>query len=490
LLPIETGIAGPEQTLRPAFQPKKDLSTMTRAHLGRAAVVAALISVLAVPAFAGADTVTSSIEAPDFATGTIDGVHGWQSIGAAGGSLDHLVTDVASIIPAPTYAYQNAFGSRALRISNGQFSGGFGNQTFSPSTPNEAGETNAESLGKSGGERQSMFQGSFTIASAKPGVYQPGLYVAVAPDRGDGARMGSLRFEDSPSGTLVTWSDYHAGDPAFTSHTITTLDDTVPHRVTMKLQFFDGPSNDVVTIKIDGADVTPPEGLMTWEEYSRQVPSEVPTVDSMLFRTSVNAGANSGALMGYGYLIDNISSTTPAVAASGPTGATGEPGATGATGASGTTGATGSTGSTGAAGAAGATGATGSTGGTGGTGETGTAGSSGPTGTSGASDPLGSSPSISPIARLGGTPITRRGRFFRVPVSCTASAGSMCVGTVEIRFGKRLIASSGYAIFPGQRFVRLTAVGKTLVGARLRITVIGWTPSGKTTRSSAVRRVK
>jgi hypothetical protein len=440
---------------------------MTRVKFGRAALFAALVSLLAVPTFAGADTVTSSIEAPRYSTGTIDNVHDWVSTGAAGGYLDHFVTDLSSIGPTYPYSYSNAFGSRALRMSNGQFSGGFGNQTFSPSTPNEAGETNAESLGKSGGERQSMFQASFTIASAKPGVHQPGLYVAVAPDRGDGARMGSMRFVDTPAGIDVSWSDYHAGDPAFTSHPVAVLDNSVPHRVTMKLVFVDGPSNDIVTLKIDGNDVNPPGGAHTWEDYSRQVPSEVPTVDSLLFRTSVDAGVNAAALMGYGYLIDNVASTTPAVAASGPTGATGDSGATGATGSTGTGGATGETGATGQTGA------------------------TGPAVTNTPADTLGPGGTAAvATARIGTGSITRKGRFYRVPVRCTATGVAICAGTVEIRFGKRLIASSGFAIFPGQRTVKLTSSGKTLVGARLRVTVIGWSPTGKSTTSSRTRRVK
>ncbi|MBI2692271.1 MAG: hypothetical protein HYX29_10055 [Solirubrobacterales bacterium] len=429
---------------------------MTRVKVGRAALIAALVSIFAVPTLAGADTVTSSIEAPNYSTGTIDNVLGWESAGAAGGYLDHFVTNLSSVIPAPTYAYSNAFGQRALRISNGQFSGGFGNQTFSPSTPNEAGETGAESLGKSGGERQNMFQGSFTIASAKPGVHQPGLFLAVAPDRGDGARMGNLRFVDTPSGIEVSWSDYHAGDPAFTTHPVTTLDNSVPHRVTMKLVFVDGPSNDVVTLRIDGNDVTPPSGVHSWEDYFRQVPSEVPTVDSMLFRTSFDAGGDSAALMGYGYFIDNVSSTTPAVAANGPTGATGDGGATGATGTGGATGATGSSGSDGSAG----------------------------------SDSLVDPAIRARRATLGKGAITRKGRYFRVPVVCRASGTAMCAGTVEIRFGKKLIAYAGYTLFAGQRSVKLTSIGKILVGARLRTTVTSWSPDGKASRSIATRRVK
>lgn len=462
---------------------------ITRATFARAATLIAVASVLAIPAFAAADTITSSIEGSSYPVGSIDNVRDWASTGAAGGYLDHKITDLSSIGPSYPYAYTNAFGSRALRISNGQASGGFGNQTFSPSTSNEAGETTSESLGLSGGERQDMFQASFTIASSRPGVYQPGLYVAASPDRGDGARMGLLRFIETTGGTTVNWADYKAGDPAFTTHPVTTLDDSVPHRVTIKINFYDGPTNDVVTLKIDGTDVTPPEGLTTWEDYSRQY-GEPPTVDSLLFRTSLDAGnpTDNAALMGFGYLIDNVSSTTPAVAANGPTGATGDSGATGATGGSGATGATGSNGANGTDGATGTTGATGSTGATG---ETGAGGPTGPVGSSTPTDPAGDGGSTATaVARIGTGAVIRRGRFFRVPVSCSSSGGAMCVGTVEIRFGRRLIASTGFAIFPGQRLVRLTSVGKILVGARLRVSVVGWSPTGKSTRSSVTRRVK
>ncbi|MGH2959281.1 MAG: hypothetical protein ACRDKE_06720 [Solirubrobacterales bacterium] len=472
---------------------------MTRVTFARAAVLAALVTVLAIPTFAGADTVTAAIEAPTYPLGTLDQIQGWQSTGAASNSLDHKVTDLSSIGPSYPYAYSNAFGSRALRISNGQFSGGFGNQTFSPSTPNEAGETNAESLGKSGGERQNMFQGSFTIASARPGVYQPGLYVAVAPDRGDGARMGSLRFVDSPTGIVVSWSDYHAGDANFTSHAITTLDNLVPHRVTMKLIFIDGPSNDIVTLKIDGADVTPPEGVHSWEDYSRSVPSEVPTVDSMLFRTSVNAGGDSAALMGYGYLIDNVSSTTPAVAANGPTGATGasgNDGATGATGSAGATGATGPSGTGGATGPGGATGETGPSGPGGANGPTGPAGANGSNGANGADGANGSNgtngtvPVTASAVTYGKGSIKRKGRGVRVPVLCSTTGVTLCVGTLEMRRGKIVLASTGFSVFPGQSTVRLIANRPLPRNSKLRFTLRGFNSNGQTTRANLTQRVK
>ena len=88
--------------------------------------------------------------------------------------------------------HSDAFGTSALRISNGQTSGGFSDGTFTPRTVNAAGETGADDTGSDPGTLQNVYIGSFTIGNALPGVSQPGLNMAVSPDQGSGARMGSL----------------------------------------------------------------------------------------------------------------------------------------------------------------------------------------------------------------------------------------------------------------------------------------------------------
>lgn len=349
----------------------------------------------------------------------------------------------ASSIAAYDFAYQNAFGGRALRISNGQTSGGFGNQTFSTSTPNEAGETTAESMGLSGGERQNKFRASFTIASALPGLTEPGLSLTVSPDRGDGARMGYLRFDDNGAGGFdVIWLDYSAGGILNPTHNLGTISNDAPHRVTIEIEFFDGPSNDVVHVLIDGVDVTPTEGLTTWEEYSRSVPSEPPTVDSLLFRTAITAeslGGDSAALMGYGFLIDNVATTTPAVAASGPSGATGPAGADGQAGAPGRDGA---------------------------------------------------APTLASAMKFGSGSVKRRGRNLRVPIVCNTSSVATCVGTLEVRRGKKLLASRGFAIAPGTRSASLTLRQRVRRNTRLRLTLRSFSPTGSSSRRAKTVRVR
>lgn len=89
-------------------------------------------------------------------------------------------------------------GGQALRVSNAVTSGSFGDQTFSKSLVDEAGETHATNGGLSGGTRQNHFEVSWDIKSFT-GAAQPGLSISFSPDRGDGARMSYLRADDNGS---------------------------------------------------------------------------------------------------------------------------------------------------------------------------------------------------------------------------------------------------------------------------------------------------
>jgi len=63
-----------------------------------------------------------------------------------------------------------SFGTQSLRMSNAVTSGCFGDQTFSKSLLNEAGETSAEGGGMSGGIRQNYFEAQWQFASKVPGA--------------------------------------------------------------------------------------------------------------------------------------------------------------------------------------------------------------------------------------------------------------------------------------------------------------------------------
>jgi hypothetical protein len=215
------------------------------------------------------------------------------------------------------------FVAQALRISDTVTSGSFGDQTFSPGLADEAGESAAVNLGLSGGVRRPHFDASFLIGTTQstqqcvgcmtpPPNPQPNpLHMTVSPDRGDGARMSYLRFEDQANGVHVFFID--VTDPGrvvngdtFNETDIATLDRTHSHLIRFSIDFKNGPANDQVKIYIDGSlKITG----TTWEDYYRydteQAPqgNNVPTVDKLLFRES--GTANPGDALG-GFLLDRV----------------------------------------------------------------------------------------------------------------------------------------------------------------------------------------
>jgi hypothetical protein len=262
------------------------------------------ISVLCLSA--AAQTIT--FEPSTYFIGNINGQDGWSKTGP----FDHTVS--SSLGTA-------GFGTQSFRVSNAITSGSFADQSYSKSLANEAGETTAANNGMSGGSRQKNFEMQFDIASTVPGSQQPGLAFSIAPDRGDGARMSYLRFEDQADGIHVIFDDYRdnapfgtaIGDAAngcgvgdiFTDIDIATLNRTTTHTIKFAIFFIDGPHNDVVQIYIDG--VLKQTGT-TWEDYSRYCQASQPaTVDSLLFRT---AGAAAPGTAGNGLLFDNMNSSS------------------------------------------------------------------------------------------------------------------------------------------------------------------------------------
>src|ERR1700687_1508234 len=102
-----------------------------------------------------------------------------------------------------------SFGAQSWRISNYYTSGTFGDMPFSPSLTNEAGETQAQNGGFSGGTRQNHFDAQWSFTSADPtNPVETDSYVSISPDRGDGARMSYIRLEDHPRGIEVHFAGY------------------------------------------------------------------------------------------------------------------------------------------------------------------------------------------------------------------------------------------------------------------------------------------
>jgi hypothetical protein len=262
-------------------------------------VVSLASSLAFIPALANADTASINFEQPTYHVGNINGQDGWSKTGA----YDVAVVDGTTL---PT-----GFGAQSLRTSDAVTSGSFGDQTFSKSLANEAGETDALNGGMSGGTRQPHFEAQFDLASTLS-TLQPGMHVSVSPDRGDGARMSYLRFEDQADGIHVFFDD--VTDPSHVTNADTFNETDIatisraPHTIKFSMDFVNGPDNDVVKISIDG--VLKHTGT-SWEDYYRfdtesnpTLVSNSRTVDSLLFRESGAANTDDA---GNGFLVDNLS---------------------------------------------------------------------------------------------------------------------------------------------------------------------------------------
>lgn len=265
-------------------------SAFLAASLAITAVMLGSVSALA-------DNNISDFESPAYAPGNINGQDGWTKTGA----FDAEVVDLASPLPSPA-----AFGDQSLRISNAVTSGSFGDQTFAKPLTNAAGEVDSTNGSFSPGTLQNHFEAEFDILPTTTGE-QPGLFLSVSPDRGDGSRMSYLGFDDTPAGIDVLFYDVQGtGNPAsFVLTNLGTLNRTEPHSIRFVIDFVDGPSNDVVKVYIDG--VLKHTGT-TWENYyrydSESAAEQSPRiVKTLLFRAG---GTAAPATAGNGFLIDNV----------------------------------------------------------------------------------------------------------------------------------------------------------------------------------------
>lgn len=238
-----------------------------------------------------------TFETPDYTTGNINGQDGWFKTGL----FDSVVDSSYGV---------SGFGNQSLRISNAITSGSFGDQTFAKPLIDAVGEVDATAGSFSEGNRQTHFEMEFDIASTMLD-WQPGMFVSVSPDRGDGSRMSYLSFEDTATGIDVTFYDVQGENAGFQlANFVPTdlgeLNRNSSHHIKLVMDVVDGASNDVVKVYIDGSLV---HTGTSWENYYRfdteasaeQSPRIVRTI---LFRVS---GSAAPANLGKGYLFDNIS---------------------------------------------------------------------------------------------------------------------------------------------------------------------------------------
>lgn len=245
-----------------------------------------------------------------YSLGTVNGQDGWVVGPGSGQAYDQAVVD-------PTTFGVSGLGSRSLRVSSAHADGNM-SQIVTPSISGEAGESTAVSGGLSSGPRSNYFEASWSVVSADTN-YQEGLQITVSPDRGDGSRYSWIQMADTPTGLAVNFNDYSGG--SFHQITVASgLNRSVVHTLKVTMHLKDGPANDVVNIYVDGALV---HTGTTWEDYFRDWDGGTPrTVDSLNFRAGASAPTyqlNIPALLGKGFLIDNISTSLSNIPLDAPT---------------------------------------------------------------------------------------------------------------------------------------------------------------------------
>ena len=312
-----------------------------------------LLGALAERAFA--DSITVGFEAPGYSVGSISGQNGW------GGQNPPGIAVNPSIDQGVVSSGLCRTGSQCYRESSFFTSGSFGDQVFSPSLTQEAGEPGSIDGGFSAGPPLPRFTSTVFFRS-QTGAPQDG-HVVVSPDRGDGARMSWIQVSDNLSnpqvciggtdwgnscttntdcaspgvctadgraGLSVSFYDYRLpnnpndcdGGPTqvdtegkcFVFKVLATnLSRTAYHRIDLEMELYAGKANDVVRVGVDGG--TPFRGT-SWEDYfpNNQDPpftGHPPTVDSLLFRVGGDAEGSSGA----GFLFDDVSYASTACSA-------------------------------------------------------------------------------------------------------------------------------------------------------------------------------
>jgi hypothetical protein len=253
---------------------------------GTAIVAAGAISATALGAYAGGaftpakkDAGSSDVHATGFGTETLtaNDTSQWHM----SGNFDAEIVSDAS-------------GDAALRLSNAETSGSFGDQLYSPVLSVPASDA--------AGAAADRFIAKFTL---DPVAYQEGLRVTVSPDNGSGGRNGFLAIEhadggmnlmimglggDSDGETLADW----------TSKTVATgLNPAKTHVVKMKV-VKKADALDRFKVKVDrGRWVAVP----TFEHYYELTGEDNYETSSLLFRVS---GDEVPATEGAGFLIDNV----------------------------------------------------------------------------------------------------------------------------------------------------------------------------------------
>ena len=146
------------------------------------------------------------------------------------------------VVPNMSLLWRSRVRTASLRMSNLCGNGEFFYQTYSPKEPVQVGEARLKKV----------FMAEFSFMSKTP-AYQPGLFLSVSPDSGEGSRMSWVGLQDTLAGIQVSVNDTPDVDGEFVAHTyLPPLSHTSPHRIRFWIKTNPGIDNDLVRISVDG----------------------------------------------------------------------------------------------------------------------------------------------------------------------------------------------------------------------------------------------
>lgn len=236
----------------------------------------------------GSVTVPSGAMGPivfnNYSTGAIQGQTDpasgkpWLSNSCGGNDYDAHVVATSSYPSANWTGFTHP--TKALQFSNPVTQGCYSG-LGTPEGPKTSGYPNALTSGTTqcGPTCNPYFSFEFVVTSAT-GAFQPDLEASFSPVfANDGARMawvGLWHTTDASSNQklLIFTNDvegYTGTAPClscanFVAHEVAYVDPTVPHKIGLAMNFVQ-PSNDTVTIYVDGVQQPPSTTIRSWEDY-------------------------------------------------------------------------------------------------------------------------------------------------------------------------------------------------------------------------------
>jgi hypothetical protein len=219
----------------------------------------AVIITLALTTVSAAGTYSADFENPPFSTGSINGQDGWLATGA---SYEQAVVSTVSLS-----------GTQSFYRNNNVVSGSFGDQPFSASTGDAAGESTAV------GVTSDINKYTFSVWFRAGDTTQPdGSFVSLSATDSSGSRINYIGIANTDAGGLIlnaydTTSNGFGMTADFNEAVLTPtpLDRTLWHQLTVESTFAEGAANDVVNYYIDGSlEAT----IGSWEDYYRDDPEQ------------------------------------------------------------------------------------------------------------------------------------------------------------------------------------------------------------------------